>query len=359
VEPSASESAALSAAAAASSNKKADPPIRLKPRRIVVSNSKLDRVKEQENEDEASGGLSALPLGWVSRVSKTHNRIFYFHSDFGSSWIRPSSHVVKRVIADKRSAFKNRDGQSVSSLSHESFDDTEKEDEEEDEEETMEVVVVTKVNAKPTTKPKPKPKPKPKSKPAPKLSAISSRPSVPSTLKRPPPRTSPTRPKRRRILKKPSPRSSSDNDGDGTFDFGSFGDGDVGEVEFLGMEGKEGRWERKERSKRKQGKKTSATATGTKDASRPPPGLKSGPSGGVFGSLPPHLGAATPSNMISQYHRMVASKRLQEGKMRFECAPMQTLLHPQIGWHRNLYNGESVKGCALQMLVVTEGRMKR
>ena len=112
VKPSTSEAetASVAAAAAASSNKKSDPAIHLKPRRIVISNSKLDRVKEQENEDEASDGLLALPPRWVSRISKTHNRIFYFHEDHGSSWIRPTSHVVKRVIADKRPAFKNRDG---------------------------------------------------------------------------------------------------------------------------------------------------------------------------------------------------------------------------------------------------------
>ena len=119
--------------------------LRLKPRRVDLSKpSLLKPVEEEESGCGASGSPSsrvtsdenysgrklkggaatpialseersspALPPGWTSRVSKTHNRIFFYHEKFGSSWVRPISGAATTPKATEDETAKDRDDRKV------------------------------------------------------------------------------------------------------------------------------------------------------------------------------------------------------------------------------------------------------
>ena len=373
-------SAADDAAARAHAPTKRKGISRLKPRRIAVAKSNLDRVLEGDNE-EASIRQPALPPGWVSRISKTHNRIFYFHEDHGSSWIRPTAHVVKRVVAGKGYGLKNNDYQSVSSLSHSSYGSSDSEQSGPEEKEPVTAVAAAKAvlpksgvpetrkaKAHPLSKPSPKsvsiPKSKPQSKSAPKGPAAAR-----SRAKK---RVSTSalidRPKRLRTVKKvalkgkdPAGRGGNEE----PFDFGAFEDNDKDdEIEVEEDDDDEGGREHESsendeevKVKKAKTKTTKAKVKVTKakaktiKATAKSTNTPVGSPGGVFGRLPVSIDSPTPLNSISRYYELVARNRRREKKLVLERNVVQTQLHPKACKFKAVYRGAFIKGCTLQALV--------
>ncbi|GMH52554.1 hypothetical protein TrRE_jg11298, partial [Triparma retinervis] len=319
-----------------------------------------------ENEESSLASQPALPPGWVSRISKTHNRIFYFHEDHGSSWIRPTAHVVKRVVAEY--ALKNKDFQSVSSLSHSSYGSSVNNSDTNPAEKEPEAAVAAKVveskssapdprkaKPKPVSKPKPKPVSKPKTKAKPKL-----KPSPPARKKRASTNPLPDRPKRRRVVKKGTLKSKNPADGanDESFDFGNFEDGSGGDSSLdenvqkepgNDLEASDELFGGSSDSSSDEGASGKVKGTKAKSTVRPP--LSGAPALGVFGQLPVPSSRPTPLGSIAQYHKLVAKNRRRERRLALERVPTQTLLHPKACGFKAVYRGGFTQGCTLQALV--------